>query len=241
MWNKYCKRHRPQVVEWRGGSQVWKYMLQARDDMDQEIWWEVRNGHSSIWYDNWTQLGSLNYWLPISHSIDENFEEVKQFKEDDGWNYTLIENMCTEQVSQQVHNVLKNVQWSEERDKPWWMPNQNGKFSVKSAWEIFRQRKEKKENIMCIWEKGIPFRISFLLWRIWFQRIPIGEVLETFQHLFMQCPISKDLWSLFAGAAGVQGPFVQIKQTLDKWWKSDCVAKLKPLFRAVPIFIIWKI
>ncbi|WMV59135.1 hypothetical protein MTR67_052520, partial [Solanum verrucosum] len=139
MWNKYCKRHRPQVVEWRGGSQVWKYMLQARDDMDQEIWWEVRNGHSSIWYDNWTQLGSLNYWLPISHSIDENFEE------------------------------------------------------------------------------------------------------ETFQHLFMQCPISKDLWNLFAGAAGVQGPFVQIKQTLDKWWKSDCVAKLKPLFRAVPIFIIWQI
>jgi len=22
MWNKYCKRHRPQIVEWRGGSQV---------------------------------------------------------------------------------------------------------------------------------------------------------------------------------------------------------------------------
>ncbi|KAK4711356.1 hypothetical protein R3W88_005869 [Solanum pinnatisectum] len=46
----------------------------------------------------------------------------------------------------------------------------------------------------------------------------------------MQCPISKDLWSLFARAASVQGPFVQIKQTLDKWWKIDCVAKLKPLW-----------
>ncbi|KAK4724151.1 hypothetical protein R3W88_026930 [Solanum pinnatisectum] len=57
----------------------------------------------------------------------------------------------------------------------------------------------------------------------------------------MQCPISKDLWSLFTGATGGQGPFVQIKQTLDKWWKSDCVDKLKSLFRAVPIFIIWQI
>ncbi|KAL3345488.1 hypothetical protein AABB24_024450 [Solanum stoloniferum] len=28
---------------------------------------------------------------------------------------------------------------------------------------------------MCIWEKEIPFRI--LVWRIWFQKIPIGEVL----------------------------------------------------------------
>ncbi|KAK4707290.1 hypothetical protein R3W88_033137 [Solanum pinnatisectum] len=57
------------------------------------------------------------------------------------------------------------------------MPNHNDKFSVKSAWEIFRQRKDKKENIMCIWEKGIPFRISFLLWRILLQRTHIGEVL----------------------------------------------------------------
>ncbi|KAG5586336.1 hypothetical protein H5410_046770 [Solanum commersonii] len=151
---------------------MWKQMLQARDDMDQEIWWEIRNGHSSIWYDNWTQLGSLNYWLLISHGIDENFEKVKQFKEDDGWNYSLIDNMCTEHVSHQVLN------------------------------EIFRQRKDKKENIICN-----------------------DNCQETFQHPFMQCPISKDLWSLFAGAAGVQSPLVQIKQTLDKWWKSDLKRK----------------
>ncbi|KAG5620342.1 hypothetical protein H5410_005560 [Solanum commersonii] len=32
--------YRLQVVELRGGSQVWKLMLQARDFMNQEIWWE---------------------------------------------------------------------------------------------------------------------------------------------------------------------------------------------------------
>ncbi|KAG5580998.1 hypothetical protein H5410_051625 [Solanum commersonii] len=39
MWNKYCKRHRPPVVELKGGSQTWKHMLMARDAIDQEIWW----------------------------------------------------------------------------------------------------------------------------------------------------------------------------------------------------------
>jgi len=37
MWNKYCKRHAPQVVEWKGGSQTWKYMIEARNYVDQEI------------------------------------------------------------------------------------------------------------------------------------------------------------------------------------------------------------
>lgn len=48
IWNKYCKRHRPQVEEWKSGSLSWKMMLWARDNMDQKIWWEPRCGHASI-------------------------------------------------------------------------------------------------------------------------------------------------------------------------------------------------
>ncbi|KAG5585342.1 hypothetical protein H5410_045776 [Solanum commersonii] len=44
-WNKYCTRQGPQTVEWKGGSQVWKLMLQARDYIYQEIWWEARGDH----------------------------------------------------------------------------------------------------------------------------------------------------------------------------------------------------
>lgn len=52
-------------MEWKGGSQTWKKMLEARDYKDQEIWWETKNGHANIWYDNWTQLGVLHYILPM--------------------------------------------------------------------------------------------------------------------------------------------------------------------------------
>jgi len=52
MWNKYCKRLRPQVVEGKGGSQLWKYMLEARESFNQLIWWEPKCGNSNVWYDN---------------------------------------------------------------------------------------------------------------------------------------------------------------------------------------------
>lgn len=89
---------------------------------------------------------------------------------------------------------------------------------------------------MNIWEKEIPLRVSFLIWKIWFQRVPIREVLfrnrivaysvkywccsdseqETFDHLFVACPDSNYMWITFAGAAEIQDPFVKLKQTIYK-------------------------
>lgn len=48
MWNKYCKRHRPQIVEWNCGSQEWKAMLQARDIFYEEFFWEPRECHAIV-------------------------------------------------------------------------------------------------------------------------------------------------------------------------------------------------
>lgn len=31
-----------------------KFMLEARDNIDQELWWETKIGHVSIWSYNWT-------------------------------------------------------------------------------------------------------------------------------------------------------------------------------------------
>ncbi|XP_060182050.1 uncharacterized protein LOC132611675 [Lycium barbarum] len=36
-WNKYCKKHIPTLVQWKGGTQVWKKMLEMRDAIEHEI------------------------------------------------------------------------------------------------------------------------------------------------------------------------------------------------------------
>lgn len=133
----------------------------------------------------------------------------------------------------------------------------NSQLVLGSFWELVRQRQERKENIMQIWEKGIPFKISFIMWRLWHMRIPIGEVLvrmkitneveccccdtrvpEIVDHLFIQCSMFKSVWKLFAEAAGIQRTLIHLRQVIDSWWNATCCSKLKPLLKAIPSFII---
>ncbi|XP_060216712.1 uncharacterized protein LOC132644152 [Lycium barbarum] len=120
MWNKYCKRKIPMLVQWKGGSQLWKNMLEATDAIEQDIKWEPRDG-------------SANFW-------------------------------CCSKPPQ-----------------------------------------------------------------------------ETMEHVFLTSDYATSVWKVFADAVGVQGPFVQIKQTVKKWWDTACSTKLKPLYPEAPAIIMWQL
>ncbi|XP_059292598.1 uncharacterized protein LOC132046072 [Lycium ferocissimum] len=77
LWNKYCKKLKPTKVQWKGGSQVWKKMLEARDQMDHFIWWEPRSGSCDIWEDNWTRLGPLREVSSSDHNLEESEETLQ--------------------------------------------------------------------------------------------------------------------------------------------------------------------
>ncbi|KAG5610451.1 hypothetical protein H5410_021732, partial [Solanum commersonii] len=77
---EYCKRQRPQLLDLKRGSQVLRDMLQARDFFDKEIWWEPREGHASVWFDNWTQLGALHFFMPISISKEALLVQKEDIK-----------------------------------------------------------------------------------------------------------------------------------------------------------------
>lgn len=114
--------------------------------------------------------------MPINHDHGQ-LEEVQQLMLVEGWNNILLHENLSEEVSNHITSNLGRIQRSDERDKPWWMPTSTGKFSVGSAWELMRRKNDEVDKIMYIWEKGLPFKISFLIWRLWHIRIPIGEVL----------------------------------------------------------------
>lgn len=65
--------------------------------------------------------------------------------------------------------------------------------------------------------------------------------LETFEHLFINCPATKRMWTYYASATSLHGPFIQLKDTIMKWWNTDCASKLKPLYKVVPTFILWQV
>ncbi|XP_070041117.1 uncharacterized protein [Nicotiana tomentosiformis] len=72
MWNKYCKKELPTLVYFRGGSHVWRQMLNAREEVEHEIVWELRSGTTNIWHENWTGLGALYHALPEDFPINKD-------------------------------------------------------------------------------------------------------------------------------------------------------------------------
>lgn len=134
MWNQYCIRQRPQVIEWKGGSQILKAMLKAMDFFYQEIWQELREWHASVWYGNWTQLGALHYLMHISQDQSQ-LESAQELFNEDGWKTNVLITNFNNDICNHIFQFLRNITITKGRDKAWWMPLSDGKFKVSSAWE----------------------------------------------------------------------------------------------------------
>lgn len=84
MGNKYCKKLHPVLAKSIGVSQAWRSMLKIREKVESFIWWQIKSGNSSFWFDNWTRLGPLYY----SEAVLAREEEVqaKEYVNDQEWN-----------------------------------------------------------------------------------------------------------------------------------------------------------
>lgn len=108
-------------------------MLHARDSIDQEIWWQPNNGSSSIMYVNWSQIGALHYYFQVSFSSNLLQEDISKLMVHGKWNEELIRHTFPKEVANHIIKEIYIVQQCEEMDKPYWMPNHTGKFSIRSA------------------------------------------------------------------------------------------------------------
>ncbi|XP_060210613.1 uncharacterized protein LOC132637558 [Lycium barbarum] len=231
----------------RGGSHTWKKMVNIRDAVEPQIFWYLRNGTSSFWYENWTRLGALYYIIP--DAAREEKIEVRQFVQNGEWN---MEVTLDQELAQHIKENIK-VPVEEEDDEPCWMLETNGRFSVKSAWEFLRHRESKKTRYKFMWEKGLPIKISFFMWRVWKGIISVDDILkkmminipsrcwcceehqeETMGHLFLTSSIAVKLWKFFASCVGIPIDGVCLHQMIMAWWSAEIKLKLQPMYRAMP-------
>lgn len=64
------------------------------------------------------------------------------------------------------------------RDKVWWQLTSKGSFSVQSAWDYVRAKGIKWQLAKFIWVKGLPIKISFIIWRAWKFKLSLEEELK---------------------------------------------------------------
>ncbi|WMV39051.1 hypothetical protein MTR67_032436 [Solanum verrucosum] len=101
MWNKYCKKHHPIIVH--GTSHVWRRMTSIREEVEHEIWWQIKTGNSSFWFDNWTKQGALYH---IEENAKKEEVEVNEFNTEEGWDREkLLHNLSLEMTDHIMENI----------------------------------------------------------------------------------------------------------------------------------------
>ncbi|KAG5570617.1 hypothetical protein H5410_060383 [Solanum commersonii] len=160
MGNKYCKKLHPIFANSNSGSHVWKGMVNTREDLEPFIWWQLKAGNSSFWYDNWTRLGALYY--TEGEDAQEEDVEVRRFINDGAWKEADLADCLSEDINAHILTDIK-PETSSLNDKAWWTWNTSGDFTVQSAYHLLRNKKDFFPWYDQIWKNKLPHKIAFLL------------------------------------------------------------------------------
>ncbi|XP_049348952.1 uncharacterized protein LOC125813502 [Solanum verrucosum] len=256
---KYCQRSNPISKKWdTGESLTWKHLMHNKHKAEQHIQWRINSGNCSFWWDNWLGAGPLAQFSNDSKRF--NNTTVAEFWHDGQWNWNLL-------LQQAPNNQLANILSTElhiQQDLPdqaIWKLSTDGKFSCSSAWNEIREKKTKNKFNSFIWHKCIPFKSSFLLWRILRGKIPTNEKLNSFgsepvacfcccnrpgldtiEHTFNNGLFATHVWRSFAETAGIATDHSSLSQLITQWWSAKYKNEAhRLLLQATPIFICWNL
>lgn len=253
----------------RKGSWIWKAICKLRSTARPMVQCEVGSGiTASFWLDNWTgrgpiieltgDRGPMISGLPITASVADALRE-------DGW--WLDRSRSRSPVIQTIKQCLPDaglILNSEEEDDLYvWKPLgvlSKGTFSTAETWSALYPQGTHVFWHKTVWFSGRIPKHAFLTWvaardrlvtrdRLlrWGLQVPAVCVLcngsnETRQHLFFDCPYSKEVWLWFTSRLRLAPP--SEFDALLGWMvkpssNSNIEVIIKLLFQA-SIYFIWK-
>lgn len=129
-----------------------------------------------------------------------------------------------------------------KEDQSFWALSDNGKYTNKSAWNLVRKSSPKVQFIDKVWNSTIPFKMSFLVWRLWHSKLPFDDVIikygkqivsrcnccsnpntNNINHVFVEGQAASYIWKLFGNALGIQHQSYPIRYIINKWWTSKAL------------------
>ncbi|WMV49196.1 hypothetical protein MTR67_042581, partial [Solanum verrucosum] len=220
----------------------------------------TRNGSASLWHDNWTGMGDLYTITGDDFEWDETYVKVADLAIQGEWNVDILNDILPSDL---VEHILCHIKPPKERcteDKPCWMLESRGAFTVKTAWNYIRHKEDPNRIYRWIWTKGMPFKMAFMMWRMWKFKILVDDRLrrwglegpsrcwccdksdqETLSHVFLKSDFANRTWSYFCSFAGLNITGLQLREVIMLWWGASIKPDQKSFYRAMPSFIIWEL
>ncbi|XP_059310860.1 uncharacterized protein LOC132062277 [Lycium ferocissimum] len=150
---------------------------------------------------------------------------------------------------------------SNGKDKPIWIAENTGVFTLASARQFFRKKRQKNWINTMNWQKAVPFKMRFLVWRALRDRVPTDakvskmgipiqtacpccnfQTLESVDPLFSTGKFASDVWRTVVCPFGIACFNMPFKQVMINWWKSDNSNPVQTfLARCLPIIATWEI
>lgn len=206
-------------------------MLQARALVELNSQWVLGNGTVSFWWDNWTGKGPLAWSYPV---LDLDVQVVEYWTLG-AWDSGKLKRCLPEEA---VCRILRSDVRLDEGcdDILFWKKSPSGLYHVgatakmltgKGSLWVFKQ----------IWKKGIPVKMSFVLWRVILGKMPVAEALwkfqvhgpsrcfccshkqvETLEHVFAFGCFAREVWDIFELPLGFSSANRQFRNICVTWW-----------------------
>ncbi|XP_019183220.1 PREDICTED: uncharacterized protein LOC109178127 [Ipomoea nil] len=186
---KYCSRVHPvaKLVQNRD-SHTWKRMLAVRDEVEGVLTWRLFQGRVSFWWDNWSGLGPLGRLYP-HRGVSYSRELLLDYVRDGQLDLTGHDDLAFAGIGVDLSRLGQGP-----RDIPLWTVASDGMFSYSSAKAFLRPALPTAPDPLLAkcWRKHLPFKVSFLAWRVFRGRLPTDDILARFGHAIVSrcrcCP-----------------------------------------------------
>ena len=172
-----------------------------------------------------------------------------------GWDVARLRQWLPEPL---VSMILERQIFPAERDQLVWKGSPSGEFSVSTAWEELRHKRNGSLLCKFIWSSALPKKLSFFVWRLVKNWVPLDDQLqrkgvllgsrcsccerarETVGHLFGSGPVASVVWGHFGKQFGVmQRGFHAVPSLLLSWFLSHQLVTANHIRVIVPVASLW--
>ncbi|KAK1258442.1 hypothetical protein QJS04_geneDACA006646 [Acorus gramineus] len=228
-------------------SQICKGLFADRTEVVNAFVWKVGDGRSvHFWLDRWAGETRFSDLVPDIFRLAAKKEGsvFEFFHEGTGsWQVELLRGRLNTTETDQYAVLMDRISplriLEASVDQIRWQPNAAGTFSVKSAYAWWRVNGAgilpTCPRFNQIWRPKVPLKIKVFMWFLSLERLltrayrarwapndskacPLcAEPLETAQHLFCTCPVSRELWDEVGVQTGTWTAFT----SLEEMWEGQ--------------------
>jgi hypothetical protein len=178
-------------------SFAWRSIWQAKGLLQEGLLWRVGNGRSiNLWDDRWIPDPPHKVLDPVRVLLREATVADIINREANWWDVPLIKSIFSEDTVDKICSIPINPRFHE--DKLIWRGTKNGGFSVRSAYHLEMERRDRDKGSSSsvysvshlwrrLWSLKLPRHILLFLWRA------CNEILPTKNNLYKRKVVTDQL------------------------------------------------